>query len=183
MTQQQKLYEWIADIYSDRLIRVSGEPYLSHLKFVAEFVEGHLPFGYEIGLSHDLLEDFELDRSVFGKKLSELGYVKFEADYISSVVEELTTVYTKTAFPDLSKKKRRKLEDHRLQSTSPEAQTVKYGDLFYNAEWTVKYEPEKADKYLLRKQILLKDLNKGNPQLWQKTVSLLERLISIQRMK
>ncbi len=90
MTSRRKLYEWIADIFRERLIRVSAEPYLYHLKFVAKFADGHLPFGYEIGLIHDLLEDFDLDRNVFSEKLSELGYAKFEADYISSVVKELT---------------------------------------------------------------------------------------------
>lgn len=178
MNPREKLYDWICKVYQGRLIRISGEPYLHHLIFVAEFADGYVPFGYEIGLCHDLLEDIDIDQNDFTDKLAAMGYAPSDAHSISATVCELTSVYTKNSFPLLSKNERRKMEDKRLGSIGAVAQTVKYGDLIYNAQWTVKYEPRKAQKYLRRKLKLIRKLDKANRDLRQRASTYLKHLLS-----
>ncbi len=176
MTPRQNLYDWIGEVYKGKEIKISGNPYFEHLIFVAEFAKDAVGFGYEIGLCHDLLEDTNMDQDTLQRRLIELGFKAADCSYIASVVHELSAVYSKTAFSQLSKKERHKLEDQRLAVCSAAAQTVKYGDLIYNAHWTADYELKKLKSYLRRKLQLLRKLNKGDGQLQERAIRELEKL-------
>lgn len=167
MKARAALLAWISDLYAGKRVRISGEPYLDHLLFVAEQSGRTLRLGYEIGLCHDLFEDMPIDAAQLIQVLIELGYAGKDAAHIAIVIQELTTVYTTEHFPNISKKGRHQMEDERLRNTSAEAQTVKYADLIYNARWTLVYEPGKAKKYLQRKKHLLEQLTAGDPILWR----------------
>ncbi|WP_161964433.1 hypothetical protein [Mucilaginibacter endophyticus] len=170
MMRSVLLMNWVKSLYKQKRIRVSGEPYMDHLIFVAELAEKYEPLGYEIGLCHDLLEDLPLNAGQLHHVLANFGYKPGEQEQIVKAVVELTEVFTKTRYPELSKKQRRKLETKRLAKTGKQAQTVKYADLIYNIGWTVKYEREKAEKYLRRKNKLLQMLDKGDSHLHKKVL-------------
>lgn len=174
--KRTQLFQWIASVYAGRMIRVSGGPYLHHLIAVADMTDAALPFGYEIGLCHDLLEDTGMTAGEFIRALENLGYGGHDAASICQVVRELTDVYTKAAFPGLSKKERRRKEEERLKSASGPAQTVKYADLIYNSRWTKENQPEKLPAYLARKKQLLEQLDKGDPALRAKAMMVLNSL-------
>ncbi len=176
MTPRQNLYDWIGEIYKGKVIKISGNLYFEHLIFVAEFAKDAVSLCYEIGLCHDLLEDTNIDQYTLQQRLTELGFAEADCSYIASVVQELSTVYSKTAFSQLSKKERHKLEDQRLAVCSAAAQTVKYGDLIYNAHWTADYELKKLKGYLRRKLHLLGLLDKGDCQLKERAVRELNTL-------
>ena len=50
------------------------------------------------------------------------------------------------------------------------AQTVKYGDLIYNIAWMLKYDLKHAAKYLRKKQLLLRSMTNGDPNLHRKAL-------------
>jgi hypothetical protein len=176
MTPRQNLYDWISEIYKDKKIKISGNPYFEHLIFVAEFAKDAVRCGYEIGLCHDLLEDTNLDQYTLQRRLTELGFAETDCSYIASIVQELSTVYSKATFSHLSKKERHELENQRLAACSAAAQTVKYGDLIYNAHWTADYELKKLKGYLQRKLHLLQQLDKGDRQSQEKAARELNTL-------
>lgn len=171
MKARKALLDWISSMYAGHKVRLSGEPYLEHLLYVAEKSEHAFTLGYETGLCHDLLEDFDLAEIDLEKQLISFSYSKSEAKTIASLVKELTNQFTKEAFPNLGKKERRALKDGHLIGISENAQSIKYSDLAYNAEWMIRNQPRKARKYLLRKKILLGHLTKGDRELWQQAMN------------
>lgn len=129
--------------------------------------------GYEIGLCHDLLEDTDTRPEELRESLLSFGYSEEEAAHITGCVLELTDVFTAAAFPDLSKKKRKKKESARLVGISADAQTVKYADLIYNIGWVLQYDQKNAKRYLHKKKRLLDRLKKGNEALRRPAMSLI----------
>lgn len=159
------LLDWIKVRYQDVTIPVSGGPYLEHVETVATLAGRYSDLGYEIGLSHDLLEDRICTADVLEAALMACGYHPDETAVIISATRELSDVYTKQAYPILSKKQRHRKEDERLTTLSAAAQTVKYADLVYNIAWTLRYQQKGVRSYLRRKYRLLKKMDQGDPAL------------------
>jgi len=174
MNPQNQLKKWVAEKHDGQLIKRTAEPYLNHLTAVAEMARGTVEFGYEMGLCHDLLEDTATTAKELLDALNSFGYPQAAAVQISSCVLELTDVFTRYAYPDLKKKRRKKLEAARLLTISPAAQTVKYADLIYNAKWVLTYDTKRAEKYLLKKKRLLLALTKGDPLLHQQAINVID---------
>jgi (p)ppGpp synthase/HD superfamily hydrolase len=165
MKPEDELKKWIAHQHKGQLIKKTSQPYMNHLTAVAEMAAEALDFGYEIGLCHDLLEDTKATAAELLDALLKFGYIVEDADLITSCVVELTDVYTKSAYPGISKTDRKRMEAARLLNISAAAQTVKYADLIYNIRWVLKYDKKHSKKYLIKKRRLLMALNKGNNQL------------------
>lgn len=179
-TPVEELRNWVADKYAGQIIRRTNEPYFNHLIAVANMVKSIEPLGYEIGLCHDLLEDTETTAAELGNALRSFGYSDDQADLICSCVVELTDVFTAVRYPDLKKTERKEREATRLLSISATAQTLKYADLIYNIGWTLTYDQKHAVRYLLKKQQLIIDLNRGDQDLRQKVLDLIKD--GLQRM-
>jgi (p)ppGpp synthase/HD superfamily hydrolase len=171
---EDQLTKWVAEKHSGQLIRRTSEPYFNHLAAVALMSVTVLKLGYEIGLCHDLLEDTDTTTEELLATLLQLGYSHASAIYITGCVVELTDKFTKTAYPQLKKKKRKKMEAARLLRLSPSAQTVKYADLIYNAEWVLRYDLKQAGKYLLKKKRLLLALTEGDPSLREQAINVMD---------
>ena len=62
---------------------------------------------------------------------------------------------------------RKALEDKRLMYISADAQTVKYADLFDNADWMMIHDRYHAREYLKSKLDLITEMNEGEPVLQQ----------------
>lgn len=175
MTPAEQLTDWVALRHEGQMIRRTEEPYFNHLVAVAELSKSAVALGYEIGLCHDLLEDTDTTSKELLTALLSFGYTDQEAGTITACVVELTDVFTSEAYPLLSKAKRKKRESARLLTITAAAQTVKYADLVYNINWVLKYDQKHAHKYLLKKQVLLTGLNRGNEELRQKAIDLIQQ--------
>jgi len=173
ITAAEQLANWVADQHSGQIIKKTGTPYLNHLITVATMAKPAVRLGYEIGLCHDLLEDTHATGNELLHTLRNFGYPETDAHEITASVLELTDVYTKKAYPNLSKTQRKKLESTRLLTISASAQTVKYADLIDNINWVLIYDPKHAEKYLKKKRLLLSGLNRGDSALRQQALELI----------
>lgn len=178
MTAAEKLADWVADQHSGQLIRKTCISYFSHLMAVASCATSAAKLGYEVGLCHDLLEDTATTKDGLLQALLQFGYPASEAILITNAVVELTDVYTKNAYPYLSKTKRKKLESKRLLTISALAQTVKYADLMDNMRWMLVYDLKHAKKYLKKKRHLIMGLNRGDRNLQQQALALAGKSLS-----
>jgi hypothetical protein len=169
--RKSQLNDWISHKHQGQRVKGTAESYFDHLLAVAGMAAPYATFGYEVGLSHDLLEKTDVIPALFYRALIKFGYEPDEADRILSQVIELTDVFTKAAYPDLNKSERKEREEKRLSTISAEAQTVKYADLIYNIAWIRTYDKKKAAGYLARKKALLLAMDKGDPALRQKALA------------
>lgn len=178
MGRLEKLTEWVRNKHSGQFIKKSGKPYFEHLIAVANMAAPVTRLGYEIGLCHDLIEKTETLANELRGALLDFGYFKEDAGFITGEVVALTNLFTKRAYPGLKKSIRKQREDERLAGIDTSAQTVKYADLIYNIDWVMTYDLKHAEEYLIRKRLLLSKLNKGNSELYQMTIVLIERSLS-----
>jgi (p)ppGpp synthase/HD superfamily hydrolase len=147
------LENWVYEKHNGQFVKKTNLPYFDHLEFVAKLAGQYTPLGYEVGLCHDLLEKTSTSPEELYETL--LGFGIENAQMIVEQVIELTDVYTKAAYPDWPKSKRKLMEEERLVHISPGAQIVKYADLVYNMNWMQRFRPGKAAEYTERKTRLL----------------------------
>lgn len=164
MNRRLKLINWVKEQHEGQLIKETDVPYFAHLLVVANRVAAAALLTYEIGLCHDLLEKSAVTRTVLLAQLLDFGYEREEAEHIGDCVVELTRHFTKAANP-LPKKMRKVLEDERLVSISVDAQTVKYVDLSYNADWMMAHDRHHAADYLQNKLPLIEEMTAGQAKL------------------
>lgn len=177
MKKRAALLNWVKKQHKGQLIKRTKLPYSDHLVAVAE-VADIVPLGYETGLCHDLLEETDVTASTLKEKLISFGYFENDAALITDVVIELTDVFTKKSYPDLSKEIRKQKEAERLNAISGLAQTVKYADLIYNIRWTLKYDAKDAQEYLQRKRALLTGLTKGDRHLRLQAIQMIDAALA-----
>jgi (p)ppGpp synthase/HD superfamily hydrolase len=178
MNPREQLKDWVQLKHRGQLIKKTDEPYFNHLLRVAGMAgETPTPFAYEIGLCHDLLEDTETKVVELQTAMQGFGYLQSDTAYIVACVVELTDVYTKKAYPQLKKAKRKEKEANRLIKISPAAQTVKYADLIDNIAWILKYDRKKAVAYLDKKNLLLLRMDKGNDGLRKKAFGVINHAL------
>jgi (p)ppGpp synthase/HD superfamily hydrolase len=117
-------------------------------------------------LLHDVLEDTDIKSD---EMLAFLNTVmdKPEAEKTLSLVQQLTDVYTKTAYPQLNRKERKKKEHERIATISPKAQTIKYADIIDNTREIIVEEPSFAPRYLKECKEALSLADKGNEELYK----------------
>lgn len=161
MNRRLKLITWVREQHEGQLIKETYIPYFEHLLAVANRVADAAALTFEIGLCHDLLEKTAVTQSILLAQLTADGYEPEEAEHISSCVIELTRHFTKAENP-LPKKMRKALEDERLMNISPDAQTVKYADLSYNADWMRVHDRHHANDYLESKISLVEEMTAGD---------------------
>jgi (p)ppGpp synthase/HD superfamily hydrolase len=177
MNRRLKLINWVRQQHEGQLIKETGAPYFEHLLSVANRVANCAPLTYEIGLCHDLLEKTEVKLPVLLAYLKVFGYEEHEAAYISNCVFELTRHFTKANNP-LPKKERKELEDERLTTISADAQTVKYADLAYNADWMMAHDRHHAGDYLQRHVELVENMTEGDSRLRTEVLTQLNKLLN-----
>ncbi len=113
---------------------------------------------------HDTIEDVFTLNSHYDIYL----IAKTFGERVAKFVVELTDVYTKEAWPDLNRDKRKHLEAERLGKVSNEAKTIKLADLISNTADIVKNDPDFAKVYLREKERLLPYLVGGSPVLMER---------------
>lgn len=134
-------------------------------------------------LLHDVLED----TSVTPDEMKQYLYTvmdKIEAGKTLALVIELTDIYVKEDYPSMNRRARKNRELQRLEKTSAASQTIKYADIIDNCREISKYDPNFATLFLRECKTTLKKLDKGNPQLYEKAVAIVnEELEKLEKEK
>lgn len=152
--------------------KYSGAPYWVHTDAVAQTVTdiGGTPEMIAAAHLHDYREDV-VTKLQEENRLSEL--VAFEFEYmvfpqvVRDMVNDLTDVYVKSAYPDKNRRERHDLENERLSKISVDAKTIKLADLIDNTKSIVAEDTDFAKVYLKEKFAVLPLLSDGNPKLLQ----------------
>lgn len=172
--QRLNLFAFVTLKHFGQKRKYTNEPYVNHLRAVAEIADGKCKFGYEIGLCHDLLEDTDCTPLELRNALERFGYSFEELFTIGSVVSELTDMYTYEKYPDLNRKIRKQKEACRLHFISYEGQTVKYCDIINNSESILKHDQGFAKIYIPELKMILDGMNKGNKKLYKLALKSIE---------
>lgn len=131
-------------------------------------------------LLHDVLEDTLVTRSEMQDFLETLLTAQ-QAEQIVKLVVELSDVYVKKDFPNLNRRTRKSKELERLEKTSAESQTIKYSDILDNSLEISDQDPHFAQVYLSEVNLILKKLDKGNPELRKEAMKAVEQ--GLQKIK
>ena len=178
--KQIALYEFVQLKHGDQVRKYTFEPYYTHpleVALAAGRTLGTDTGAVEAALCHDLLEDTDCTSLELIQKLTELGYDYDEASAISSIVIELTDVYTKDKHPSLNRKARKRLEKLRLGAISEIAQSIKYIDLMCNLPSIVANDPNFSKIYLKEGKELLNTMRKGDYLLYEECLDMFDGAI------
>lgn len=168
--RQAHLFGFVTLKHDQQKRKYTNEPYVTHVRAVADMADGKCAFGYEIGLCHDLLEDTDCTGAELTEALLRFGYDVPDAAIIFNAVCDLTDVYTSEKFPSINRKHRKLLEAERLHTVAPASQTVKYCDLIHNTGSIVEYDRGFALKYIPEKEQILSGMNKGNKLVYRRAL-------------
>ena len=171
----EQVKELATKLHGDQKRKYTGEPYVNHTFRVADIVKKH--GGNEAmvyaAVLHDVVEDTPIECPELLIELMSIVDVNL-AIKTTTLVKELTDVFTKEDYPDSNRKMRKKMEAMRLGRISSEAQTIKYADLLDNSEDILKNDPKFAKVYLKEKESILNHMKKGHSGLYQKCLDFLE---------
>lgn len=131
---------------------------------------------------HDVLEDTDVDRNELENFLNSVLEPAMAVRTLNLVVD-LTDVFVKKDYPKLNRRSRKSKELLRLEQTSPDSQTIKYADIIDNTKEIVKQDPDFANVFLRECRTNLKKLNKGNKELYDEAVNLVDRSIEELELK
>jgi (p)ppGpp synthase/HD superfamily hydrolase len=144
--------------------KYSGEPYWVHTDAVAATVERVLPNDDEAVAAahlHDVLEDVTPLNPDYSEGLIRIMF----GERVLSLVKELTDEFTKEAYPQLNRARRKALECERVRTTSSVAQTIKLADMLNNTESITANDKDFARVYLREKHAMLPQMTKGDTEL------------------
>lgn len=168
MTKIERAQEYAHEAHDSikQVRKYTGQPYWIHTDEVAAIVaeDGGTENMVVAANLHDVLEDVYPLNKHYGPDwiIDNFGH------QVHGYVLDLTDVYTKQAFPNLNRQKRKTMERLRIDGTSPEAKTIKLADLISNTQSIVEHDPDFAHVYLREKMELLGYLTEGSPRLLQR---------------
>ena len=158
---EKEALEFAARAHGSQQRKYTEEPYVEHLKRVAETVRTvpHTPEMISAAYLHDVVEDtpvtIEEVKREFGEK-------------VASLVHELTDEYMKENYPHLNRRMRKKKEVERQAQMSPEAKTIKLADVIDNTMDIVRNDKGFARKYVPEMEALTNVLKEGDPDLYSR---------------
>ena len=168
--QKGKLLEQIRDFadqaHGDQMRKYANDRYIVHPERVMRICQEYsdqLPIA-AAALLHDVLEDTAVSAQEIEDFLS-LRMSREDAKKTVKLVQELTDVYIKEAYPSLNRDTRKQKELERFQKTSADAQTIKYADIIDNCKEIVRHDSSFAPKYLKECLSILKMARWGNKEL------------------
>lgn len=167
----EKVRDFAAKAHEGQERKYSDEPYITHPVRVMEICREYTDdiTILSAALLHDVLEDTEVGSEELLSFLENvMGHDK--AKQTLKLVIELTDVYVKKDYPSWNRRKRKAKEADRHGSTSAASQTVKYADILDNVNGIVKADTDFAPVFLYECRALLKRIDKGNSELYQKAV-------------
>jgi (p)ppGpp synthase/HD superfamily hydrolase len=144
----RKAAAFAAAAHAGQTRKYTNEPYFNHVEAVAHAVAAAGADEATIAAAylHDVLEDT-------ATTVDEL--VEAFGPGIAEIVVDLSDVYTKAAYPKLSRAQRKRLETERLAHISPRAKMVKRADIADNTSTIEARDPAFAKVYLAEKRAAL----------------------------
>jgi guanosine-3',5'-bis(diphosphate) 3'-pyrophosphohydrolase len=171
----EKVKMYADQAHGDQMRKFANERYIVHPIRVMEIVRDFSP---EISLlAASLLHDVLEDTAVNGEELKyflDSVMNQQESDKTFKLVNELTDVYTKAAYPRLNRRTRRTKEAERLSTVSSDAQTIKYADIIDNVKDIASQDTDFAIVYIRESRQLLTGMNQGNSQLYTRAMHIIE---------
>lgn len=146
------------ELHKDQKRKYDGSPYFTHLERVAALASAYGMSENQVAAAfqHDLIEDTNITAEGLYDLNVERGIDRLDAAIITSLVVQLTDVYTKEKYPDLNRAARKKLEAARLGRISKEAADIKLLDLIDNSRDILTQDSGGfAKKYLEEKKEIL----------------------------
>ncbi len=176
--QLDRTIEFARRAHGEQQRQFSPEPYIQHpirvMNCCREYVS-ELPV-LHAAILHDVLEDTPIKSEELHAFLLTIMDPPI-ATITIQLVTELTDVYIKTSFPQWNRRRRKQMEASRLSKTSAAAQTIKYADIIDNSLTIAGADSSFARKYLLECQTLLKEMDKGNNELRQRALKVVEKCL------
>lgn len=171
----EKVKSFAGEAHKEQKRKYSPEPYIVHPIRVMEICSKYTDNVsiLSAALLHDVLEDTSVTDDELAEFLNSLMPKEAAAKTLKLVVE-LTDVYIKKDYPKWNRRKRKSMEVERIEKTSPESQTIKYADIIDNSTEIVHEDPDFARVYLHECRTLLRKTDKGNPELYQRTVETIQ---------
>lgn len=160
--------------------KFSGLSYWTHTERVAELVSQVINNEDVIiaAMGHDFAEDcLPANPSYTMEQVTEAF-----GENVTSLITQLTDVFTKEAYAQFNRAKRKLLEAQRLGTISPEGKTLKICDLIDNTSDILAHDKGFGIQYLKEKEIILPYLKEGNQTLFLRAVGQLnenKRLLNI----
>jgi len=178
MEKINKIKELAILLHGNQKRKYTGEPYVTHTFRVSDMVKeygGDEAMVYAAVL-HDVLEDTPTTESELLEKIMSIVEPNIAMDVIR-LVKELTDVFTTENYPKINRKGRKEMEAIRMGRISPRAQTIKYADLLDNSEDIMRNDPKFGKLYIKEKEVILKHMNKGNKNLYEKCLKIINKYI------
>lgn len=165
--------------HGTQMRKYTPERYIVHPVRVMEVCKaytGSLPM-LAAAILHDVLEDTPLTETEMHAFLKTVMNDHDALETLDLVVA-LTDVYTKEDYLQYNRKIRKEKELERIIETSADAQTIKYADILDNTSEIVKYDRGFAPRFLKECRIILRYADKGNQELREKAVEMVESELS-----
>ncbi len=159
--------------------KYSSEPFMKHPVRVMEMCRSYtngLPV-LAAALLHDVLEDTPVTQEEMHRFLCTVMN-ESDAQQTLQLVIELTDVFTKEAYPKWNRKKRKRIEASRIKNTSADSQTIKYADIIDNCKGIAQDDPEFALLFLKECKSLLGVMTKGNAELRQQSLAVINKSLA-----
>jgi (p)ppGpp synthase/HD superfamily hydrolase len=157
--------------HGDQMRKYTPERYIVHpvrvMKMVSEYTDDVCMLS--AALLHDVLEDTPVTSEDIQGFLKDFMLAS-EVRKTIKLVEELTDVYVKSAFPHLNRRQRKELEIARIAKTSKDSQTIKYADIIDNCIEIVKNDRGFAGRFLSECREILRKAPSGEPRLYERAV-------------
>lgn len=170
MNKLIKMLRLIYKAHSGQLRKNSYTPFVSHPLMVMlkaaqlEYVTEDMMLA---AAGHDLSEDTYVTindiRTEFG-------------NHVAKLVEELTNVYTASAYPNMNRKERKKKELERIKNISKEAKQLKMLDRIHNLEERGLTPQHMRKNYLPESRALAEVVGDADPILYQELTDLIDSI-------
>lgn len=173
------LIEWVKEQHKDQKQKYTEIPYQTHLQNVANIVSTHIKDNnvIEIAWCHELYKYTTINHITLFNKLISIGYNHAEASFITSRVNDITSLYTSE--PNIKKIKnliqflkygnidllKKMMEAKRISNINPITQSVKYADIIDNSNNIPTNIPNLTHIYIQKTKNLIRLLRKGNVNL------------------
>jgi guanosine-3',5'-bis(diphosphate) 3'-pyrophosphohydrolase len=159
--------------------KYTGERYIVHpvqvMRTCGEYTQD--PAVLAAALLHDVLEDTPVKEDEIRDFLNTV-LNETQVSRTVSLVHELTDVYTKSAYPRLNRKRRKRLEFERLSQISPEGQTIKYADVMDNSVNIIQHDADFGYVFLQEARALLEMMPAGDQRLYERVKDVVDKCLN-----
>jgi (p)ppGpp synthase/HD superfamily hydrolase len=176
----KKVRQFAADAHTGQKRKYTPDDYIVHPERVMAICGNFSPDAAVLSaaLLHDVLEDTDIKPPAMLAFLRDVMEPE-KAKRTMELVIELTDTYTRQAFPQWNRKKRKQMERERLSAVSHDAQTIKYADVLDNSNEIVQHDPFFAGVFLGECRLLLTCMTGGNQKLRDMAIRMVEKNLQI----